>query len=72
MTRKIILKVASVFTLALFSCTPAAETEEHMYAVAYRTTDSIQKWLDSSLNDPAKTLSEGIRINTVTIAPAQK
>jgi hypothetical protein len=53
--KRILLPI--VFLAIYFSsCGPAAEDRKRMDYVARRNSDSIGKWLDSSLNDPNKEL----------------
>ncbi len=58
-----------LFTLILFSaCSPQIESRERMDAVAARTADSLDRSLNSALNDPAKEMAQA-SASITTMAP---
>jgi hypothetical protein len=48
----------ALITILFSSCGPAAEKRERMDYIAKRTSDSIQLFLDSALQDPINELSK--------------
>lgn len=73
---KRLLIPVTILSLYLSACGPAAEDRKRMDYVARRNSDSIGKWLDSALNDPAKELglpayTSGTAAPTSTGTPAK-
>lgn len=64
---KPILILALPFSI-LFSCSPAVESRESMDSVAKRTSDSLDRCLDSALNDPTKEFASPTP-SVTTLAP---
>jgi hypothetical protein len=63
---------ALVLMSIFYSCGPAGEDRVRMDQMAKRTSDSIQKGLDSALNDPIKELGGALPSSAArNQAPAQ-
>jgi hypothetical protein len=60
--KKFLIHIIPVF---LFSCGQQLETREHMDSSANKTSDSINKSIDSALADPAKELNKVNQMSTV-------
>jgi hypothetical protein len=65
--KKLIIPVL-VLSVYMSSCGPAAEDRKRMDYVARRNSDSIGKWLDSSITDPQREL--GIPVSQPGAPPA--
>jgi hypothetical protein len=52
--KQILILIVAFVVGVFYSCGPAAEDRTRMDYVAKRTSDSIARFVDSSLNDPLK------------------